>query len=169
MANTYSYFTRTAGSDYDNAADFNQLNKNIAAVISTNGTASPTEALDQKFSVTDVLNTASTATDKVFSCNYIETHIGPNFNSGIIKSGTSVINDTTFSSISNWAGTAGAWYATVTLDREKTYEYTNNFVFYSTVTSSNYRQITPMTVDVTSTTEIVIGMPINNNLFIGAL
>jgi hypothetical protein len=79
MANTYTYFQRTAGSDYNNAADFNTINKSLSAIVSTNGTAAPTEALDQKFSVTNVLNASSTATDKVFSANYVT----DNFGSGV--------------------------------------------------------------------------------------
>lgn len=71
MAHNYEYFERTAGTDYNNAADFNQLNENIAAVISTSGTAAPATPLDQKFNSSDVLNTSSTATDKVFSAAYV--------------------------------------------------------------------------------------------------
>lgn len=69
--NTYTYFQRTAGTQHNNAADWTQINKNIAAVISTNGTAAPSVPLDQKFNSSYVLNTASTATDKVFSAGYI--------------------------------------------------------------------------------------------------
>lgn len=78
MSNTYAYFERTSGTEHNNAADFNQLNKSIAAVVSTSGTAAPIEALDQKFSISNVLNVSSTATDKVYSSNYIE----DNFSSG---------------------------------------------------------------------------------------
>ena len=71
MSNTYTFFQRTSGSDYNNAADFNTINKSLSAIVSTSGTAAPTEALDQKFSVSNVLNTSSTATDKVFSANWV--------------------------------------------------------------------------------------------------
>jgi hypothetical protein len=71
LANTYTYFERTAGTQHNNAADWTQINKNIAAVISSIGTAAPTVALDRKLNIANVLNASSTATDKPFSANYI--------------------------------------------------------------------------------------------------
>jgi hypothetical protein len=41
MANSYTYFQRTANVDSNSAADINALNANMAAIISTQGTASP--------------------------------------------------------------------------------------------------------------------------------
>jgi len=41
MANTYTFFERTRGSDHDSAADWNQINRNAAAIINTSGTAAP--------------------------------------------------------------------------------------------------------------------------------
>jgi len=71
MANTYTYFERTAGTNYNNADDFNTINKSLSAIVSTSGTAAPSVPLDRKLSIDDVLDVSSTSTDKPFSANYI--------------------------------------------------------------------------------------------------
>ena len=82
MTNTYTYFERTAGGDYNNAADFNQLNENIAAVINTSGTGSPNDTVNSLDSRVTVLEGAGSTSDTKFdfpagSWDYPSTNFAP--------------------------------------------------------------------------------------------
>ncbi|NIU83352.1 MAG: hypothetical protein GWN64_07695 [Candidatus Thorarchaeota archaeon] len=93
---------------------------------------------------------------------------GVGFDSGIIKSSSSVINDSTLSSISDWSGSAGAYTSTITFNSAKAYQYAQKMTFY-TYDGSAYHEVFPTDVSPTSSTTVVVTMPVNDDLYLGSI
>lgn len=99
----------------------------------------------------------------------ITTSAGVSFASGIIKSSSSVVNDSSLSSITDWSGSAGAYTSTITFNSAKSYSYAQSMVFYE-YDGTDYIQIIPTEVKPNAAgTTMTVTMPTNNDLYLGSI
>lgn len=150
--------TRTSA-DVNAAGDINELS---SEALDKGGTS-------QLSALTEIINPAKddiVLVEKASDGSLVGYKISSIKKSGIIKSSTSVVNNTTLTSISDWSGSAGAYTSTITLTTANAYAYVNNMSF-SRLDGTDYVHVEPSEKRATSTTAIQITMPVNDDLYIG--